>query len=123
MLFLPFFPHHSPPSPSAPSPAPLSSSPSSSSPLISISPSPSLSSSPSSTSSSLISSSWIEIDSPEWTDEQLLDDARPGRRNAKQREGVAQAQAQCGVSEECCFYVGEVDGVEGEGDREMGRGR
>lgn len=32
------------------------------------------------TSSELSSSNWIEIQEKEWTDEQLKDDARPGRR-------------------------------------------
>jgi hypothetical protein len=35
------------------------------------------------TSSGLSSSDWIEVQEKEWTDEQLEDDARPGRRKGK----------------------------------------
>lgn len=34
------------------------------------------------------SDGWIELDEPEWTDKELMDDARPGRRkSAKETEG------------------------------------
>jgi hypothetical protein len=35
------------------------------------------------TSSELSNSAWIEVQEKEWTDEQLKDDARPGRRKGK----------------------------------------
>lgn len=35
------------------------------------------------TSGELSDSDWVEMEDKEWTDEQLIDDARPGRRTGK----------------------------------------
>lgn len=36
----------------------------------------------------LSDSAWIEVDDREWTDEQLMDDARPGRRKGNSDKDV-----------------------------------
>jgi hypothetical protein len=46
---------------------------------------------------------WIEVASREWDDEKLLDDARPGRRNGREKAhnfGKSKSTC-CGCCEEC----------------------